>query len=301
MNQKIIFIFCCLFLTFACQKSKNHIPNFHVHTTKDDLHREMELPVKLERIMALTPSITEILYRLVDSKKIVGRTPHCNYPHQVYLKPVVSSYPLDLERLITLKPQVVFVKDGMLALEEAEKIERSGIKVFYLKYDNCQDIVNSIDQIGKLLDQDYKAGLMADSMSKHLHNLKRVADDFHTKPKVLIMISHDPIFVFGLNNFGSDMLTYAGAQNAVSDSLTSPFPQINREYLLKINPDIIIELGKKNSKEHGLFEHYPELTQINAYKNNKLFCIQEDIVSRPGPRVIDGILALRKLIHPNEK
>lgn len=285
---------------FSC-RSKFENKKINTHTTKDDLHREMELPVRIDRVMSLTPSITEILYKVIDTKKIVGRTQHCNHPAISFIKPVVNSYPLDLEQLVKLRPQVVFVKDDMLSLEEAAKIEKTGIKVFYLKFSKCQDIINNIVKIGKLLDADIKASLEADSMTIHLHRLKKEAALITNKPKVLILISHDPLYVYGADNFGSDMLKYTGAINAISDTLNNPFPLITREYLLKINPDVIIEGGELNSKEKGLFEKYPELKQINAYKNNKLYKIDDDLISRPGPRVIKGILELKKLIFSVEK
>jgi iron complex transport system substrate-binding protein len=284
----------------ACQSDQVQ-NNAHLHTTKDDLHRTMQLPVRIERVMSLTPSITEILFKVVDSKKIVGRTSHCNFPVEAFKKPIVKSYPLDLEQLIRLKPQVIFVKDDMLATEDAQKIENTGIKVFFLKYTTCQDIVNSIVKVGKLMDEDYKSSLIADSMTVHLHQLKKQAALFAHKPKVLILIDADPIFVFGVNNFASDMLAYAGAINAVNDDIKHPYPQITREYLLQINPDIIIELGDNNNKSSNLLRLYPELNTVNAFKNNKLYSVEEDLVSRPGPRVISGILALKKMIHPDEK
>ena len=284
----------------ACQSDQSQ-HQAHFHTTKDDLRREMQLPVRIKRVMSLTPSITEILYKVVNPTKIVGRTPHCNFPLEALKKPVVKSYPLDLEQLIRVNPEVVFAKDDMLAIEDAQKIENAGIKVFFLKYTTCQDIVNSIAKVGKLMDEDYKSCLVADSMSVHLHQLKKQAEKLTNKPKVLILIDADPIFVFGVNNFASDMLGYAGAINAVNADINHPFPQITREYLLQINPDIIIELGKKNDKSSNLLKFYPELKSVNAFKNNRLYGIDEDLVSRPGPRVISGILALKKMIHPNEK
>lgn len=302
MKRSIRHIFIPGILIFILSCNSNHDKNHnHMHTTKDDLHREMELPVRLVRVMSLTPSITEILYEVTSPAKIVGRTPHCNFPTEVIHKPAVNCFPLDLEKLISLKPQLVFAKADMLAMHDAQKIENAGIHVYYLKYLTCQDIVNSIAKVGKLMDEDTKASLIADKMTMRLHQLKKEADLKEEKPKVLILISHDPLYVFGINNFASDMLSYAGAQNAVTDSLTHPFPLVNREYLLKINPDMIIELGDKNSLTLGLFDRYPELKNVNAYKNNKLLTIHEDLVSRPGPRVIEGILALKKMIHPNEK
>ncbi len=293
MKNKLfnLLIVIVLVIFASCGGDRNHK---HTRKTHDDLGRTVNIPVRVQRVVSLTPSITEILATIAPFEKIVARTPHCTYPKEILKVPVIDVYPLDIEKIVKLKPDLVFVKEGFLAIEHANQLEKLGIAVYYLKFNTAQDIIHAIVKVGKLMDADMQAGLEADTLGMHLHKLKVKAEQINEKdkPEVLILISSNPLYAYGKDSYASDFLYYAGAKNAIKEKFSNPFPQLSREYLLKLNPEILITTKQNDN----IFDLYPELKQSKAFKNNRIHYIDEDLISRPGPRVIEAILKLQELV-----
>lgn len=256
----------------------------------DDLSREIKLK-NCQKVLSLTPSITEMLYTFVESDRIIGRTPYDSIPAQVLPKPVVNNYPPDFEKIIFLKPDIVFAKEGMISLGDAKRLQELGIPVYIQKYDSISDIFRGMEDLGKLLKKEPSALKVVDSLK---NKLKLVEEPClgNNCPKVLLMIEEKPIFVYGLDNYATDLIEAAGGINAIDKVFDNPFPSISREYLLKINPDIIIGADSSN-----LLELYPELSEVNAIRKGKVFQTDMEPISRPGPRFVDGISLLKTIIH----
>jgi iron complex transport system substrate-binding protein len=106
----------------------------------------------------------------------------------------------------------------------------------------------------------------------------------------------DPIYVYGRNTLFTDKLEWIGAENALTQTFAQPYPALTREYILKLNPDIIIG-GSFEKMETTFFNLYPELRQVKAYREKKIFAVDDDLMARPGPRVVDSIRELNDLIH----
>lgn len=289
------FILLLLF-NLACDSSRETIGNKLV---KDDLGRDVPIKMEIRKVMALSSSLTEMLYFVCDEDQIVGRTHNCDYPVQVLKKPVVSNYPIDYEKLLLLKPDIVFAKDGIISMKEALKIEDMGIPVYFQHYNKVEDIFSGLEKLGNVLNRPIRAGKVADSLRILLTKIEESVRDL-PKPKVLMIISKDKLFVYGKDSFGSDLLNKAGGRNAIDSIFNNPFPQVTSEYIIHVNPDIIIG-AEQVELDGSFFKLYPELKKTDAFKKNKIYTISEDLISRPGPRVIQGIDALKKIIHPDAK
>lgn len=292
--MKYIFFFFSL-LVFSCSQPEGKKKTFVAYTEyTDDLHRKVNIKQNATRFLSLAPSITEILFAVCDSAQIVGRTPYCNFPAAALSKPLVNNYPVDFEKILFLKPDLVFVKDGMISLDQAAKIEEMGIPVYFQKYDSVKDIFTGIERIGLLTGNTGKAKKLADSLRTALDIL--VAKDTAVrKMKVLLPASKESYFVFGKNTYASDILRLAGLENAIDSVFSNPYPQVSAEYLLKINPDIMIASAGIGLKK-DFFVLHPELKKTNAYKNKRLYLIDDDLISRPGPRVVEAISIIKKQI-----
>src|SRR6478736_7606723 len=134
-------LFLCFLLLFSLESCRENaretvgnsaekVSSKNVKIT-DDLGRKLEVPAQPKRILALSAGMTEMLFAVVPEANIVGRTQACNYPKEALKKTVVSSFPLDLEGLLQLKPDLIFTEAGMTSLEAAEQIQRLGIPVYY--------------------------------------------------------------------------------------------------------------------------------------------------------------------------
>ena len=287
----VLFAFLC-----SCEnKNANKVEIVEFLTVVDDLGRIVKVKKNANRFLPLAPSVTEMLYLVCDAKKIVGRTPNCNFPSALLAKPIVNNYPPDLERILFLHPDLVITKDGMLSLSQAEAIEKMGVPVYFQKYNSVEDIFVGITKLGELTGNKEIGKIKADSLRLIISkNIKLVGEG--KKKKVLLLISKERYFSFGKNSYASDILAISGAVNAVDSIYDSSYPVLSSEYILKINPDIIIG-GEQVGLENDFFEWHKELKRTNAYKNGQCFTINDDYLSRPGPRVVEAINIVRSIVN----
>ncbi|PSR53639.1 iron ABC transporter substrate-binding protein [Adhaeribacter arboris] len=288
-----------LYAGFGCQSGnenvKKHLPVKEYITVTDDLGRKLKIPHYPKRIMALAPSATEMLYAVCDENQIIARTQNCDYPAKVKNKPVVNNYPMDYETLIKVKPDLIFTVHGITPPEVAARIQELGIPVYFQTFEKLNDVFDRLVDIGKIMHRDAYAMYYADSLRRELKNIAARNAKISFKPKVLAITWNDPIYVYGRNTIFTDKLRLLGAENAVTEVMSQPYPALTREYILKINPDVIIG-GTFGKMDSTFFQQYPELKQINAYQNRRIFAATDDLMSRPSPRVVESVHELQSLL-----
>jgi len=263
----------------------------HLH---DDLSRAVTLPAHPHRIMALAASMTEMLYAVADTATIVGRTQVCDYPAAALRKPVVNSYPLDVERLLLLKPDVVFTVEGITSPDDAARVEKLGIPVYYQRYEKVDDILRGLRDLGRILGRSAQARRLTDSLTAALQAVRQLPAPTPA-PAVLAITWQDPIYVYGQNTLFTDKIRLAGGRNALTEKFPQPYPALTREYILKLNPNVLLggRLGKMDST---FFKTYPELRRIQAYQQGRIYQATDDLMSRPGPRVVESVRELRRIL-----
>lgn len=195
-----------------------------------------------ERIIALSPSINEIIFALGDGDKIVGNTEHCNYPEESKSKTKVGGYfSPNLEKIVSLRPDIVIMLENSKKL--SLKLNKLGIKTKILKLTKLQEIQNSIKTIGDILNKQKEASKILNDLDTELKNIKTIIQN----KKILIVI-HAPvsiekrIFVVGQNLYFDDIINLSGNTNAFQ-SIRKGQPVLNAENIIATNPDIIILLS----------------------------------------------------------
>lgn len=285
-------ILCLLLL--ACSQPERQPQEALVLT--DDLGRELTLQKKPERVFAFASSMTEMLYAVLDTSTIIARTPTDDYPEAVYRKPLVSNYPVDYEQVLALKPDLIFTVEGITPLEVAERLQQLGVPVYYQKYRTVEDIFTGIEDIGRIMDREQQAQHLTDSLRQEVASIK--ARHRNQEPlKVLAITWSDPIYVYGQNTIFTDKLRILGAENAVQEVFEQPYPALTREYVLKLNPDVLLG-GTKEELEERFFSLYPELRRIEAYQNNRMYKPDDNLMSRPSPRVVESLRELEGFLYP---
>ena len=263
---------------------------------RDGLGRTVNLPVHPRRVLALAPSMTEMLFAVADTATIVARCPQDNYPAGVYRKPVVNNYPLDLEQLVLLKPDVVFTVEGITSVDDAQRLQQLGIPVYYLRFRRVEDVFKGMEEVGRLLGRLPQARHLTDSLRKELKQLAVASGSAAAKPpRVLAITWQDPIYCYGQNTLFTDEIRFAGGQNAVVETFPQPYPALTREYILQLNPDVLLG-GSFGKLDSTFFKNYPELKRINAYQNRRVYPITGNLLERPGPRVVESVRELRGLL-----
>jgi iron complex transport system substrate-binding protein len=264
---------------------------------RDGLGRLVSLPAHPRRVLALAPSMTEMLFAVADTATIVARCPQDNYPAGVYRKPVVNNYPLDMEKLVLLKPDVVFTIEGITSVDDAQRLQQLGIPVYFLRFRRVEDVFNGMEAVGRIMGRLPQARHLTDSLR---HNLKVITNLPNNKltnpPKVLAITWQDPIYCYGQNTLFTDEIRIAGGRNAVAETFPQPYPALTREYILKLNPDVLLG-GSFGKLDSTFFKNYPELKSINAYKNRRVFAITGNLLERPGPRVVESVRELQGLLR----
>jgi iron complex transport system substrate-binding protein len=295
-KQGLFWALFCLLGFSACENKKPAAAEASstFHTVTDDLGRQVKLPVQPKRILALVPSMTEMLFAVADTATIIARTQNCDYPAAALTKPVVNNYPMDYERLLSFKPDVVFATEGIISMEVAAQVQKLGIPIYFQTYDSVADILRGLKDLGFLLRREEKANALVDSLQNQLNQL--AADTTgKTRPRVLAITWRDPIYVYGRNTLFTDKLRYAGAQNAVIETFDQPYPALTREYILKMNPQVLIG-GDFEQMEKTFFSLYPELRRINAYQQKRIYNLDDNLMSRPSPRVVESIAELKAML-----
>ncbi|WP_299991797.1 ABC transporter substrate-binding protein [uncultured Pontibacter sp.] len=284
-------IFC-----WACNPGKEEQAGEEL-VLQDDLKREIKLKRQPERVMAFASSMTEMLFAICDTASIVGRTPQCDYPVEVYSKPVVNNYPVDLEQVLALKPDLIFTVEGITPLDMAARLEELGIPVYYQKYRSVEDILKGIEDIGRIMDREQRANHLADSLRQQVQEIERRYSGQPQQQRVLTITWSDPIYVYGQNTILTDQLRILGAQNAVQEVFDQPYPALTREYVLKLNPDVLLG-GSIERLEREFFSLYPELRKIAAYQNKRIYAPTGNLIERPSPRVVESIRELESFLYP---
>jgi len=203
-----------------------------------------------ERIIALSPSINEIIYALGDGDKIVGNTKYCNFPEDAKSKPKVGGYfTPNLEKIVALKPDIVIMLEYTKKL--SFKLNKLGIKTKVVKLTKLQEIKNSISSLGELLGKNKEANKILNDLDTELIDIENIIQD----KKILIVIHGSAslekrIFVVGQNLYFDDIINLSGNTNALQTKRKGQ-PVLNLESVIATNPDIVIVLSPRRV-ERGL-------------------------------------------------
>jgi iron complex transport system substrate-binding protein len=275
--------------------------NFPV-TVVDDLGKEVEMEQEPQRIISMAPSITEMLFSIGLGDRIVGVTTYADYPKAATQKTKIGSVTEpNIEKIISLKPDLVLAA-GINKKPTIKKLKKLGIKVGGFSPGTIKATVDVISKVGRLTGLDQNARQIAASMSVKVNEIKelvnsKLADD--SRPKVFFEIWSDPLITAGKGTFVNDLIRIAGGEN-IGAKAQGSWPQYNMETLLIKNPDVYITTphsapSKVTVKSLRNRENYES---INAIKNNRVSVINQDLVSRPSPRIIQGLKLFVKAIFP---
>jgi iron complex transport system substrate-binding protein len=278
------------------------------HYIKDDLGDNVRVPKKIEKIISLASSITEILYSLNMGDKIVGRDSGSNYPSDANKIEVVATFEgIDLEKVLAKDPDII-IMDKTLDLSENnyQKMVDYGLSVFRVYPKNMQDVLDNIELIGKVVDNKGTAKALVSDLETRIDTVRTRGDAFTTNPKVLHVIYYGgpeagSPWVGSTSTISGDLISIAGGDVVVKDGQGFSL-QRSVEQIIGYNPDIIFTSQDNTwptpSREAILNDD--ALENVNAVKNGKVIDINADLVDRPGPRLVDGLELISNYISSQE-
>ncbi|MDI6639460.1 MAG: ABC transporter substrate-binding protein [Methanocellales archaeon] len=270
-------------------------------TITDDLGRDVAIPKELNRIVSLAPSNTEILFALGLGDKVVGVTEYCNYPPEALQKKKIGGFvTVSIEKVVDLNPDLVLA-DAHFHRTFVEELEKLGLSVVALRSDDMDEILEDIELIGKITGREEIAQELTANMG---NRIKAITDKTKNLteaqlPKVLFIYELDPLRVSGPGSLAHILIQLAGGHNIAADAKAKSVVY-SSELLIERDPDVIIfnkYMGTIRITVDDL-KGQPGWHVISAVKNDRVYGIDGDIVSRSGPRIVDGLEEMAKYIHP---
>lgn len=259
-------------------------------SVQDDFGNKVALEKPAQRVIAIAPHITELLFAAGGGEKIIGVVNYSDYPEAAKnIAHIGDNSRLDMERVIAMKPDLLVVwKDGCSPLQ-VEQLKKLGIPIFYSEPHKLEDIPSSLVRLGQLLGTEPLAQQAAADLNQRLAAL---AKQYSQRPKVRVFyqVWDKPLYTLNGKHIVSHAIKLCGGENIFAEAKVIA-PNIGVEAVLQENPEAIIGTAETNPSDGGvdMWRRYPSLT---AVINNNLFLLNGDHLNRAGPRMIDGTEAL---------
>ena len=255
-----------------------------------------------ERIISLAPGNTEIVYALGLQDRLVGVTEFCDYPEVAKDKPKIGGFStVDIEKVVEIQPDLILAAN-IHKDEVIPALEGLGLTVITLDPKSIDGVLQAINLVGKFTGRKDEASQLVTELK---HRIKSVTDRTDTipesqRPKVFYILWHDPLMTTGSGTRIHELMVKAGGLNIAHD-LAGAYPTISLEAVILANPKILIAggghgAGKDIPYQFALTE--PRLKDVDARQNNRVYEIDGNLSSRPGPRIVDGLEQFAEFIHP---
>jgi iron complex transport system substrate-binding protein len=299
MLKKIVPILFVSLLLASCSTAVQSTPG--AKTLADGTGKQISILAAPSRIISVAPSNTEILYALNAGGLLVGRDEFSDYPVEAKQLPSVGGVEkFNMEQIINLKPDLVLAA-SITPAEQVAAIEALKIPVFVVA--NPKDLAGLNDNIllvGKLVSKDTEAALLVKTLTEKAERVKKAISTTASRPKVFYELDGtDPAkpWTAGKTTFIDQLVEAAGGTN-VGNIIQGEWGQISLEQLVVENPDIIIlgDLVYGITPEEVIAR--PAWDKLKGVKDKKIFGFDDNLASRPGPRMVDGMVEFARIIHP---
>lgn len=276
----------CLFL-LACAIAAHATAAISV---RDDAGDTVVLPRPAQRVAALAPHVTELLFAAGGGERIVGTVNYSDYPPAARtIARIGDNRQVDIERLMALKPDLLVVWRHNASSRQLEQLRKLGIPLFYSEPHKLDDIPDTLERLGRLLDTEQKAQQSATELRRQLSSLNA---RYRNRPvvRVFYQVWDRPLYTLNERHIVSDAIRVCGGENIFA-KLSLAAPQVGIEAVLQENPEAVVSGDMRNQTPGGveIWKQYPTLL---AVRRGNLFTLDSDLLNRPSPRIIAGAAAL---------
>jgi iron complex transport system substrate-binding protein len=264
----------------------------------DPLGRALIVPDSPLRVVALAPSVTEIVYALGQERRLIGVTEYSDFPPEAKGLYTVGSYvKLDLERIVALKPDLcIAIKDGN-PKDAVERLMGLNIPVYAVDPRSLDTVLYTIEKVGILLEAEDRAQTLVNSLQGRISRVSEIVARAERHPKVFIQIGLTPIVSVGTHTFIHELIERAGGINLASGE--APYPRFSREQVLALAPDVIVITSmEKSSNFEQAKADWLQWPGLPAARDQRIFIEDANLFNRPSPRLVEGLERLARLIHP---
>jgi iron complex transport system substrate-binding protein len=252
----------------------------------DDAQRDVCLPAPAQRIASLSPGATELVFAAGGGERVVAVVAFSDYPPEARALPSVGSHSrLDLERLLTLQPDLAIVWGSGDSAEQMAALEDFGVPVFYLEPKNAEGIALAIERLARLSASETVGRQAAERFRQGMAELTERYRD--SEPvTVFYQVWNKPLMTVNDSHLIGQVIRLCGGRNVFAE-LPRQIPRIDIEAVLSANPQAILAGGMGEENRYWLTEWqaYPGL---QAVQQGNLFFIPPSLVQRPTPRLLEG-------------
>jgi iron complex transport system substrate-binding protein len=264
------------------------------------------------RIISLAPNFTEIAYALGAEDRLVAVTDYCKFPPEAATKPKVGSLlNLSYERVLGLRPDLALLLPAHA--EMGARLERLGVATKTIRTESIDDVYAAIEAIGAVVKRSGESKRLIDRLKQDLKEVAeagrsrngRTPDRDSLGPRVLFVIGRNPgslqqIYACGSGSYLDELLSIVGARNVLTDTAT-PWPTINLERILALNPDIILDgsirAGEAPIDGDAHMRAWDRLESLDAVRRGRVVAVESEHLMIPGPWIAEGARMLAELIH----
>lgn len=255
-----------------------------------------------KRIVSLAPSLTEMLFAIGAGPQVVGRTSACDWPAEALKVPVVGSFGRpSLEVLASMNPDLVLDVD--LADELAvKKMADMHLRREHIRCQDPEELPEALRKLGRLTGHIRQADSLATVIENGLAAYRKEVTAKTIKPAIYLEIWNDPLWTGGKNSFVSRLIGYAGGRN-IGDAVGKEYFEVSPEWVIRENPEIIACMYMANETPAAArLKQRPGWQGISAVRDNRVYDkFDNRLYLRPGPRILEGIAGMKKLIESHEQ
>jgi iron complex transport system substrate-binding protein len=259
-------------------------------TVLDDDGKPVTLPKPAQRIVAMAPHVTELLFAAGGGAKIVGAVSYSDYPEAAKRIPNIgSNRQIDMERVIAMKPDLIVVWMHGSSERQVDELRALGIPMFHSEPRKLDDIAASLQKMGKLMGTEAVAEPAAAALRKELGALRA---KYASRPPVRMFyqVWDKPLYTLNGAHIVSDAIRACNGVNIFAP-LKVTAPIVSVEAVLQEDPEAIFSTGEGSQNDGGV-DLWKPFTNMTAVKRTNLFRIDGNLLNRAGPRMIAGTAAL---------
>lgn len=266
-------------------------------TVTDQTGRQVVLAAPPARIVSLVPSVTETIFTIGAQDRLAGVTDFCDYPPAARTKPSVGGMVApSLESIVALRPDLVVATTAGNRHETFDQLARLKIPVYLVNPTTVADVLDLVGRLGRLTDRVEEADRVLTRLRERIHAVSaQVAG--RARPRILYVLWPDPLIVPARGALVSELIALAGGDSVTADG-GQGYPRYSMEAALVRNPEVILIASHDATRSPLVQSKWERFTQVPAVKAGRLHTVDGNLMHRYGPRMVDGLEALARLLHP---
>ncbi len=299
----LLLLLCAILGVTACspESPTSDTQTANSREVVDEAGRKITVPAKIDRLVSLAPNLTEVVYAVGAGDRLVGNTTFCDYPEAAKnVAKVGDTLQPSIERILALRPQLVLVSTASQLEAFTKQLNEQQIAVYVTDPHDLEGIFRSIQAVGDLLNQSAVAVETVRELRARAERVERAVAGL-PRASVFFQLSGQPLYTAGKGSFVTNLIERAGGQSVTAD-VNEAWPRISDEAALASRPEAVIVLsGSTMGDAAGAASNIKvaaALRKSPAVQNGRVYLINGDLLTRPGPRLVEGLEQIARALHP---